>query len=563
MDDKNLNKPIEAENDELEDYEIEALFDAVDKIARGEEPDILPEKRSREAVAEEIATKPEVTENPETAPLIGEIEEIDLSDIKALDNLLGNKMEEPIANTEMESKAPAVEMKTETEERPEGPEEKTEVEPGASEDDIDLFALLNGMGEEDEDLKEIEDLLQKSDNNEMIQTDSELEEQVTEDVENSKRKNKKEKKSWFKKKKKEEKIEEQTSEDVPQNSPDTQLPDGIEALNLDNVEVLNPDGIEELNLDGINQEDFHLEEKIPEKKEKKQSFLSKLFALLFEEDEPEVSDENEQILKELDEEDKKKGKKTKKSKKGKKNAVTVLDEDGNEAAIPDKKKDKQKKTKKEKVKKVRPVTPENEKPGKKVSKESIILVALFAAAIFAILFILVQVISPKMAKEAAIAAYNRQDYQTYYDALYGQNRSEKEELMFRHAEMILRSERKLVAYDKFMKKNMRLEALDSLMQVVAYYNEKYEDAVICGAVTEMTDLYHEALTFASEEFGLDETKSRNIALNENDVEYTRILTDIVSGENVEIPSDSETIPDSEDPEMIPGEEGMESMEYLP
>lgn len=552
MDDKNLNKPIEAENDELEDYEIEALFDAVDKIARGEEPDILPEKRSRETVAEEITTKSEVNENPETEPLIGEIEEIDLSDINALDNLLGNKMEEPIANTEMESQAPAEKVETEPEERPEGPEEKTEVDLGASEDDIDLFALLNGMGEEDEDLKEIEDLLQKSDNNEMIQTDSELEEQVTEDVENSKKKNKKEKKSFFKKKKKE----------IPDGNKELNT-DSIEALNLDSIEVLNSDGIEELNLDGINPEDFNLEEKIPEKKEKKQSFLSKLFTLLFEEDEPEVGDENEQILKELDEEDKKKAKKSKKSQKGKKNAVTVLDEDGNEAAIPDKKKEKQKKPKKEKVKKVKSVTPENEKPGKKVSKKSIILVALFAAAIFAILFILVQVISPKMAKEAAIAAYNRQDYQTYYDALYGQNRSEKEELMFRHAEMILRTERKLIAYDKFMKKNMRLEALDSLMQVVAYYNEKYEDAVICGAVTEMTDLYHEALTFASEEFGLDETKCRNIALNDNDVEYTRILTDIVSGENVEIPGDSETIPDSEDPEMIPGEEGMESMEYLP
>lgn len=502
MDDKNLNEPLEADNDELEDYEIEALFDAVDKIAKGEEPDILPERKSREAAEEEITTKPEVTENPETTPFIGEIEEIDLSDINALDNMLGNKMEEP----------------------------------EATEDDIDLFALLNGMGEEDEDLKEIEDLLQKTDNNEIIQTESELEEQVTEDVENAKKKNKKDKKSWFKKKKKE-------------------LPDENEALNLDNIEVLNSDGIEELN-----PEDFNLEEKIPEKKEKKQSFLSKLFALLFEEDEPEAGDENEQILKELGEEDRKKAKK---SKKGKKNSVTVLDEYGSEESIPDKKKEKQKKTKKEKVKKVKPVSPENEKPGRKLPKKSIILVSLFAAAIFAILFILVQVLSPMMAKEAAIAAYNRQDYQTYYDALYGQNRNEKEELMFRHAEMILRTERKLIAYDKFMKKNMRLEALDSLMQIVAYYNEKYDDAVTCGALTEMTDLYQEALTFASEEFGLDEEKSRNIALNDNDVEYTRILTNIVSGGDMEIPGEVETIPDSEDPEMIPGEEGMESMEYLP
>lgn len=462
MDDRKLNEPIEAENDELEDYEIEALFNAVDKIARGEEPDILPEKRSREEATEEIITKPEAEENPETASLIGEIEE----------------------------------METVPEEIPEAESgEGLGEEPEASEDDADLFALLNGMGEEDADIKEIEDLLQKSDNNEMIQTDSEPEEPVTGDVENSKKKKKKEKKSWFKKKKKE------SPDDIEELNPDGINPDSInlDSFNLDGIN-LDETNIEEINLDGFNPEEINLEEKIPEKKEKKKSFFSRLFAFLFEEDEPEVSDENEQILKELDAEDKKKAKK---SKKAKKNTVTVLDEDGNEIIIPEKKKEKPQKPKKEKVKKVKPTSPEDDKPGKKVSNKSITLVALFAAAIFAILFILVQVISPMMAKKAAIAAYDRQDYQTYYDALYGQNRSKKEELMFRHAEMILRTERKLIAYDKFMKKNMRLEALDSLMQVIAYYNEKYDDAVTCGAVTEMTDLYHSALNFASEEFGLD------------------------------------------------------------
>ena len=178
---------------------------------------------------------------------------------------------------------------------------------------------------------------------------------------------------------------------------------------------------------------------------------------------------------------------------------------------------------------------------------------MFSAAVLAVLLVVGLVISPMMTKKAVVSAYENQDYLTYYNALYGHNRNAKEELMFQHAEMILRTERLFAAHARYKKQGKSLEALDSLMQVISYYYEKSEEASNCGATTEMTNYYEIALQLLYEEFGIENEEALKIALDRDDVSYTRILTNIVNGEEYTTSTDTEISHDGED-DLIPGEE---------
>ena len=319
-----------------------------------------------------------------------------------------------------------------------------------------------------------------------------------------------------------------------------------------------------------------------DKKEKKPGFFKRLLAFFTEEATPEEEpqkDENEEVLAELDKEDKtaeqdKKKKKEKKKKdkpaKGKgakKNAKAGNAEDGDEEedGKPEKGKGKDKgKTKKTpKKKKEKPEVPEQEeKASKGYTKKNIILVCLFSAAVFAVLYLSISYVAPGYAKKNAVTAFENQDYLTCYEILYGQKLTEREQQLFTFSNMVLRMQKKINDYDKYVEDGENLYALDSLMQAVEEYEETQGEALACGADGEMLKLYREVLTILQENYGLDEEGVRVIAFCDNKVEYTRMLDTLINGGTVDIKEEPAT--DTEDlPDLLPEEEETDDTEFLP
>lgn len=338
------------------------------------------------------------------------------------------------------------------------------------------------------------------------------------------------------------------------------------------------EGVMEMDLADI---DELLQDK-SEKKEKKPGFFKRLLALFTEEATPEEEpqkDENEEVLAELDKEDKtaeqdKKKKKEKKKKdkpaKGKgtkKNAKAGNEEDGDEEedGKPEKGKgkDKGKAKKAPKKKKEKPEVPEQEeKVSKGYTKKNIILVCLFSAAVFAVLYLSISYVAPGYAKKNAVTAFENQDYLTCYEILYGQKLTEREQQLFTFSNMVLRMQKKINDYDKYVEDGENLYALDSLMQAVEEYEETQEEALACGADGEMLKLYREVLTILQENYGLDEEGVRSIAFCDNKVEYTRMLDTLVNGGTVDIKDEPAT--DTEDlPDLLPEEEETDDTEFLP
>lgn len=317
-----------------------------------------------------------------------------------------------------------------------------------------------------------------------------------------------------------------------------------------------------------------------DKKEKKPGFFKRLLAFFTEEATPEEEpqkDENEEVLAELDKEDKtaeqdKKKKKEKKKKdkpaKGKgakKNAKARNVEDGDEEedGKPEKGKGKGKAKKTPKKKKEKPEVPEQEeKASKGYTKKNIILVCLFSAAVFAVLYLSISYVAPGYAKKNAVTAFENQDYLTCYEILYGQNLTEREQQLFNFSNMVLRMQKKISDYDKYVEDGENLYALDSLMQAVEEYEETQEEALACGADGEMLKLYREVLTILLENYGLDEEGVRGIAFCDNKVEYTRMLDTLINGGTVDIKEEPAT--DTEDlPDLLPEEEETDDTEFLP
>lgn len=505
--------------------EIEAMFAAAEQAAKGEvsqEQETEPESDVM-AVSEAEPESDKVSE-PEAEPKTDVTEEPDSDDQsmtqEEIENLLAEADEpEELPPEETEESEPTVEstqsMTQEEIEKllaaTEQPDEEQPVaesgeEPSEISDTDDILSLLGSLSEND-DLSEINDLLAKSDAN-------------------------------------------------------VQVADEAQGETVDFSEMLP----EEL-----------LEEQPEEKKEKKKGFFAKLFSALTEENESEdtLSDENQTIMQELEAEDQAEAKKKKKRKKGKMPADGGAEEGQEEeegAAAGKGKKEKKKKEKKEKPKKepkpkkqkAPKVIEQEDKPAKRISKKSIGVIVLFAATVFVIVFFGMNFFSGMIRKKGAEKAFERQDYLTCYETLYGMELSEDEEEMFRHAEIVLRMQRRLSVYENNMKNDRELEALDSLMQAVAGYEELYGRAQECGAGAEVMALYKQVLRILEESYGLTQEDARSIALCKSNVEYTRYLTALVEGQRVSSEGSGEGIvlPEEEMEDILPAETEMDQPEFI-
>lgn len=280
-----------------------------------------------------------------------------------------------------------------------------------------------------------------------------------------------------------------------------------------------------------------------EQEEKKPGFFVRLLNFLLESDEDDedplaaeiladnggetgtVSDENKKLLQELSDEDKKgKKKKKKKDKKGK-NGTEEEEEEGKEPKKPKKEKKKKEKKKKEEDE-VDLFAP----PEKKLSKKKVITVFLFCGTLAACIIVFSMILPETVQKREAYTAYDQGEYAQVYDLLYGKKLSEEEEAIFQGSNLILQMNRKLSSYENYVNLDMNLEALNALITGVERYQQILPEAEKYNVVTEVNDIYSQILERLSANFGLSEGDAWDILSSEDDETYTRKLQAVIDGE---------------------------------
>ena len=375
----------------------------------------------------------------------------------------------------------------------------------------DMFAFLDSMPEEEsEETGDIPDAVQE----EAVGEDRE--EETSKKKKKKEKKAKKEKKSLFGKKKK-----------------------GQE-----------PEGEEE------EKESEEAEGESPEGEEKQKGFFGRLIAFLTEADDEmeegetanglEPSDENKNILKELDDEDKKKKKKKVKGKQGE-------DEEGGKG-----KKKQEKKEKKEKKKKEKPEpNPESElagetKKGKRVSVKSMIVIAGLCLTMTAMIIVMCSIIPAFFDKRAARDAFYESNYTKSYELLYGKERDENDDMIYHKSKTILEMRRKLDSYHNYMAIGKEVQALDALMSAVQSYPEILRQAEEFRVVQEVNAIYETILTILNDKYSLTEALAQTI-IEYDDVTYTRRLESLVYNTPFVLP---ETQQESPAEDILPEERAL-------
>ena len=249
-----------------------------------------------------------------------------------------------------------------------------------------------------------------------------------------------------------------------------------------------------------------------------------------------ITDENKEILAEIDseKEEGKKGKKKKKKKKGKKGKEG---EEGSEEGADKgeegeegeegkgkKKKKKEKKPKAPKVKEEE--TPQ--KPLKKLPKKRVRVTILFMLTMLAVIIVACFGLNKILNLQDARWAFDNRDYTTTYVDLYGLDLKGSDKEIYDKSATILIIDRKLSSYKNYKQLGMEVEALNALIEGVKMYPELHERAVVLGVENDVNDTYLQIIA-ALGEYGLTEADAQEIAAYESKVKYTRRLQSVANG----------------------------------
>lgn len=285
-------------------------------------------------------------------------------------------------------------------------------------------------------------------------------------------------------------------------------------------------------------------------KKKKESFFKKISRLLFGEDNEEeieggkkkavadadkasssnaasggqelgnISDENLQILQELDgagqdeasEEEDKKGKKKKKKKEKK--------------AKPKKeKKPKQKKEKKPK----KPKKPKEVDLSPPLPKGPVILIFVMAASIALFILLSSHLLNYKNDTVTASEAYQSGNYVKAYQILEGMKLKDEEEEMYQKAVVLASVQNEYQAGDSLYMAGQYRKSLDSYICALGRFDVNMELAKEYGAEEEYSSLEVIIVTQLQEKFGVSPETAREIYSLHNRKEYTKRIYDIIKG----------------------------------
>ena len=236
-----------------------------------------------------------------------------------------------------------------------------------------------------------------------------------------------------------------------------------------------------------------------------------------------LSDENAQILDEMNKEgdgDKKKKKKDKK-KKGEEKA-----EGGDDIRDVE---EKPKKPKKEKKPKKAKEPAADEKPEKKLSTKKIVMVVIVCGMFASLIFITIKFAGDYSVKKAGRTAFKNEDYQACYQDLFGKKLNETETIMFNRSECILRIRLWLREYEILADEGSEIKALDSLIQSINAYPGLYTSAVNWGCLDKVEPTYQEMLGILNNKYGLTTEEAFSIAAEPDDIVYTRLVHEVVNG----------------------------------
>lgn len=294
------------------------------------------------------------------------------------------------------------------------------------------------------------------------------------------------------------------------------------------------------------------EKKPREKKEKKEKnpsdkkgFFKKIFEILMEEvpeeenisigDSLKLSDENKDILNELDQE---KGKKVKEKKEKKPKKEKPPKE-------KKPKKKKEKKPKKEKAKKEKtPYIPEKRIPRKKVT-----VTVVFAVSVMILILLVEYLAVPVLTIGRARSAFDKGEYYEAYKEYYGQKLSEEDEKRFQGATAVMRMQSNLDGYHGYLKLNQDVKALHSLLEAVRVKFDVFLKAEEFDVLSQVTVVYDEILSILSSKYHLSEEDAMDLIQEKSDAVYTRKLESLIENEdytkkNAEI-DQSDLLPEEE------------------
>lgn len=215
-------------------------------------------------------------------------------------------------------------------------------------------------------------------------------------------------------------------------------------------------------------------------------------AMTEEVEEEDAQDENQTILKELEQEDaeNQKSKKKKKEKKPKKEKP------------PKEKKVKEKKVKPKKEKKVKEEKEPEKK--KKLPLSMVLSVIAFGGTILVGLLIASMIIPGISIENTIKEAYRDRDYATIYYTLAGEKQTKEEQRVFEQAKLLMQLQRKVDSYHNYISMEMEEEALNALLRGV----QKYNDMRLLAEEYEVADAfeqeYNEILNILSEGYGITE-----------------------------------------------------------
>ncbi|MCR5597671.1 MAG: hypothetical protein K6G19_05825 [Lachnospiraceae bacterium] len=409
--------------------------------------------------------------------------------------------------------------------------------------DADILDMLSDMDVLDGDLGDIKEVLEKSDNNEALNADllkepdvgpgsfyDDSDEEESEGGKKSqkkkKEKKKKEKGSFFaklfgkNKKDKDTGAEAENEGEVSAETADSAASSDMELL--DDVSDIPGEASEDSVAAADNGDDAgdskNNKKKKKEKGEKKKGLIAALLeAVFYEEDEggsPEenatkLSDENKQILNELDAEGEEKGKK--------------------------KKKKKEKKPKEKKPKKPREKKPKKEKPageeenGPKIPKKYIIRTSAFAISVLAAAIVLAVFLPKANVMKSARTAYYDHDYKEAFYSMYGKKLNESDQLIYDRSKTIILMDRKLESYGQYKAMGLSDKALDALFQGLKRYEALKSDAETLGVIGNIDSTRDSILLALQNDYGVSEEQAMEI-IGYSKTDYTGAVNAILRGE---------------------------------
>ncbi len=291
--------------------------------------------------------------------------------------------------------------------------------------------------------------------------------------------------------------------------------------------------------------------------QKKAGFISKLLSIFKKKSKNEdvkSNDENQQVLNELFDEngelmgDNKKAKKKGLFSKGEPNKqeaaetpvefdITELvgSEEEKEPKKEKKKKEKKEKVKKEKIKKEKPKKVKKPKPQKvkqpvdpseliTVKPKAVLAILILAALISCVAFFFIKIFTYSQSFDSAMYYLMENKYTFAYESIMGvAPKSDEDAALIEQIETIMFVQKQYNSYERYLKMNMQVEAIDSLINGISKYDKYINKAIEIGVGDHVESVKALIVNTLWTEYGMTEDMARSYSLLTDSEQYNFIL----------------------------------------